>query len=398
MNCFKALHIRYITILVAILSLCSGASGAEGRDSVVVSLLTCAPGPEVYELCGHEALRVRSDGIDAVWNYGTFDFAQPNFVYRFVKGETDYMLASLPFTWFMSEYVESGRTVWEQDLNLTQQEARRLLGMLRTEELPENRTYRYNYVLDNCATRITDRLEEATGKKITVPDSLSYGTFRKSMRYYHRDYPWYQFGIDLALGSGIDRPVTPREEMFAPPEMMKKMAGAKFADGRPVVSASRVLWQGTEDATLGPTPFWRTPLFLSLAFLLLAMAAAIWQIRRGSVLRPLYSVWFFLLGVAGTVIAFLVFVSQHEATSPNVLLFWLNPLQLIPAVAVWRRSWRKVMLWCMAADILLPLGMLAVWPFQAQSANVAVFPLMCSTIVLALSYIIIYLRKSYYNK
>ncbi len=34
-----------------------------------------------------EAIRVRGDGIDSVWNYGTFDFTAPNFLYRFVKGD-----------------------------------------------------------------------------------------------------------------------------------------------------------------------------------------------------------------------------------------------------------------------------------------------------------------------
>ena len=31
--------------------------------------------------------------MDSVWNFGIFDFREPNFVYRFVKGETDYMVA-----------------------------------------------------------------------------------------------------------------------------------------------------------------------------------------------------------------------------------------------------------------------------------------------------------------
>ena len=68
---------------------------------LTVSLITCYPGEEIYELCGHSAIRVRGEGIDSVWNYGIFDFNQPNFVYRFVKGETDYKGASYPFRYFM---------------------------------------------------------------------------------------------------------------------------------------------------------------------------------------------------------------------------------------------------------------------------------------------------------
>ena len=29
------------------------------KDSIIVSLITCSPGSEIYELCGHEAVRVR---------------------------------------------------------------------------------------------------------------------------------------------------------------------------------------------------------------------------------------------------------------------------------------------------------------------------------------------------
>jgi len=60
-------------------------------DSLRVSFITCYPGPEIYELYGHEAIRIRSNTMDSVWNFGIFDFREPNFVYRFVKGETDYM-------------------------------------------------------------------------------------------------------------------------------------------------------------------------------------------------------------------------------------------------------------------------------------------------------------------
>ena len=84
--------------------------------------------------------------MDSVWNFGIFDFREPNFVYRFVKGETDYMVAGYPFEWFMPEYVARGSRVVEQELNLTQAEAMDMLSRLRTLTLPENRRYRYNYV------------------------------------------------------------------------------------------------------------------------------------------------------------------------------------------------------------------------------------------------------------
>ena len=56
--------------------------------------MTCAPGTEIYALFGHTALRYEDTarGEDWVFNYGMFSFNTPRFIYRFVKGETDYEL------------------------------------------------------------------------------------------------------------------------------------------------------------------------------------------------------------------------------------------------------------------------------------------------------------------
>lgn len=391
---------RIILIIFTILSLFPAFGQQQGQDSLIVSLITCWPGSEVYELCGHEAIRVRREGagvvgMDSVWNYGTFDFNQPHFLYRFVKGETDYMLSGYPFAWFMPEYMSANRRVVEQELNLSQQEAARLLGMLRKESRPENCVYRYNYVKDNCATRIIDRIDSTTEQRVVYPDSIHYGTFRREMRAYHKDYPWYQFGIDLCLGSGIDYPLRGREEMFVPLEMMRKSANAHFADGRPLVRATRTLWDGHDDATLGPTPWWATPLAVSTILLVLTLFVVIMQYRHHTVYRWIYSLWFGLLGIVGCLLTFLVFISEHEATSPNILLLWLNPLQFVVAIGVWFRRLHAPSVAMVWVNVIILAVMLIVWPFQTQSANTAFFILMTITLLLALSYAIITHQISY---
>lgn len=387
----KRIAIKYLFTIIVILLLCPLKSwGVEKRDSVVVSLITCWPGSDVYELCGHEALRVRGVAggmpVDTVWNYGVFDFNTPNFIYRFVKGETDYLLAGYPFEWFLPEYQATGRKVVEQDLNLTQDEALRLVGMLREEGKPENRTYRYNYVRDNCATRILDRIDSVAGKKVVYPDKINYGSFRKAMRHYHRDYPWYQFGIDLALGSGIDVPISGREEMFIPVEMAGKAAEARLPDGRPLVSATRVLNQGVLNATLPPTPWYLTPLTFAWIIFAISVFTAFWMWKSSKIAKVVYSVWFGICGLAGCLIAFLVFVSEHEATSPNVLILWLNPLQLILAFTVWSRRARIGSYIIAYYDMVILVSLLLVWSFQHQSANAAIFPLMGATLILAAAF------------
>ena len=383
-----------MTTLV-ILFLAFPTVATQKRDSIVVSLLTAWPGPEVYQLCGHSAIRIRGAEVDSVWNYGVFDFDEPNFVYRFVKGETDYMLVGYPTMWFMPEYLSEGRKVLEQDLNLTQDEAWKLRSLLQTEALPQNRTYRYNYVNDNCATRITDRLAQATDARLIFPDTIAYGTFRREMRAFHRDYPWYQFGIDLALGSGLDRELRANEEMFVPTVMSDRYAGAMLSDGRRLVSDTRQLMPDSGHATLPATPWYLTPNFWSAICFILMAAFSVFMAWKRRILRWLYCLWFAIIGLGGCIIAFLVFASDHEATSPNMLLLWLNPLQLIVVVCVWwpRAHWPvNIMAWY---NIVVLGILLIIWPFQLQSANTAFFPLMGATLALSIVYAILDYKQSY---
>ena len=140
------------------------------QDSVCVSLLTVTPGKMVYELYGHTAIRVREvmPGrlSDWVFNYGTFSFAQPHFVWRFVKGETDYELGVVPYALFYDTYVKEGRGIDELPLNLSPAESRRLVDALSRNLLPENATYRYNFFYDNCTTRAIGMIANAIEGKI----------------------------------------------------------------------------------------------------------------------------------------------------------------------------------------------------------------------------------------
>lgn len=381
----------------------TGAAEAIPKDTViieeapapVISLITCYPGEEIYELCGHSAIRVRGVGIDSVWNYGIFDFNQPNFVYRFVKGETDYRGASYPFEWFMPEYIKTGRRVVEQDINFTPEEARKMHELLRISVLPENATYRYNYIKDNCSTRILNQIDSAGGVEIIYPDSIRYGTFRNEMRAYHEGYPWYQFGIDVALGSGLDDKIDSRQEMFVPVEMKRNVASAKFSDGRPLVKETRILNEGRDNAVLPPTPWGLSPLFWAWIVALCLACVVAWNILSSKLYLPVYGTWFFLLGLSGCLVAFLVFISVHESTSPNVLIFWLNPFQFLFTVSIGLRKLRPLALTMAYYNVVVCGVLLIVSPFIKQSFNPAFYPLIAATLGLAAAYAIISNKSSY---
>ncbi|MDE6099432.1 MAG: DUF4105 domain-containing protein, partial [Paramuribaculum sp.] len=98
-------------------------------STATISLLTVAPGCEIYELEGHTGLRIRTASDDMVANWGLFDFSAPNFVYRFVKGETDYCVGLWPYGYFMAIYCEENRRVTEQVLDLTPAETAHVISL-----------------------------------------------------------------------------------------------------------------------------------------------------------------------------------------------------------------------------------------------------------------------------
>ncbi len=357
---------------------------ADGREDLTVSIVTCDPGPDVYELCGHAALRIRSASMDSVWNYGIFDFTSPNFLYRFCKGETDYMVYGYQFDRFMPAYVMRGSKVTEQVLDLTQEEAAKLRTLLQIESRPENRVYRYNYVRDNCATRPWKRVTQATDRDIQLPDTLFFPTFRSEMSHFHRNYPWYQFGIDLVLGSGLDYPLAKDEDTFAPPVLEEKLSKATIG-GVPLVKETNIIFPGFVDATLPPTPWYLTPMAVGILMLLISIGTMFAYIFKGKLWKWWIFLYFLVAGTAGCVVTFLVFFSEHEATSPNLLIFWLNPLQFIVAIGIWIKKWRIPLNVMAIYNIVATLGLTILMGLQIapQVANHAVWPMLWSVLPLA---------------
>ena len=380
----------FLTAVMAVL----GAAAQTPR----VSLLTAGPGADIYQLEGHSALRVLVPGrFDVAVNWGIFNFKAPNFVYRFVKGETDYMCAAYPVEHFFEEYAAEGRGVTEQVLDLTTEQASRVAALVEENLLPENRVYRYNYVLDNCATRPLAVIEKAVGDTLALlpPENFTYGetglseadyaedtpdTFRREMTRYHRSYPWYQFGIDLALGAGIDRPITPRERGFSPLYLRELLRGATLpADSawgarRPAVHSEWVILEGHPAGVCArPTPWPLTPTAVAIYVFAAAILLSVRDIRRRKTCRWFDSALFGVYGLVGCVLAFLIFASSHEATSPNYLFLWLNPLCLFPAVGTWIKCCQRAVYcyhFCNFAAVLL---LLAGHHFFGQALNHA-FP------------------------
>lgn len=335
---------RFVYILLACLALWPFAaqaqkaapadSTAQPADSVVVSLLTCTPGSLVYELYGHTALRVREVRAgrqsDWVFNYGTFSFKQPHFMWRFALGEPNYELSVVPYGYFYEEYVRSGRGIMEQRLNLTPAEEKRLMDALTLNLQPENAVYRYNIFYDNCTTRAVRAIGQAVEGQVEWGKVEEGKTLRDIVREFSAASPWNQFGQDLVLGAEADRPADVATQMFAPLYAMRfvEQALVKGPDGQerhlaaPFITLLPTV--GTPSEACPLTPLWAFGILLAFTLLL--------TVYEG-VRRKYY--WLFdvvlllLQGLAGCIVAFLFFFSAHPTVGSNWLVALFNPLPLL---------------------------------------------------------------------
>lgn len=391
-----------LNLLLLCLSLAGGAQShylpvPAPDDSVTISLLTCAPGSEVYELEGHSALRMQYGATDLVANWGVFDFDSPNFIYRFCKGETDYSIGICPADLFFRQYARYHRRITEQVLDLTCDQALRVLSFVDTNLLPQNRIYRYNYVLDNCATRPLAIVEQALGDSVTFHCSAtpfgSVPTFRSEMRYFHSHYPWYQFGIDLALGTGIDRAITQRETMFAPVVLERLVASATISTpegNRPLVRATGIAVDGPADGTiLPPTPWYLTPVAVCWLIFAVTLIVTVVGLRRSRLYKGFDTLLFSIAGIMGCIIAFLVFISIHESTSPNWVLAWLNPLALLVPLLIFFRKGRRCLRWYFCLNILLCCSALIVAIGGIQAFNAAFYPIILAGLLRSANFLLL---------
>ena len=300
-----------------------------------ISLLTCAPGDEIYSYFGHSAIRVNDpkSGIDYVFNYGIFSFDSPNFIWRFILGETDYMLAGQRMPSFIDSYIEEHRSVYEQVLKITLSEQQSLFDALMENAKKENRVYRYRHFSDNCSTRVRDQFEKCVNHQLRY-DNLQDKklTYRQLIDQCVPKNSWNGFGIKIALGIPCDHVTTFPEKMFLPDYLMKSMAGAtvlRNRAGAPFVSPATTLYEAkpvNQDFDLTSPVVVVNVLFLIVLFL------TVLEYRKQKRMIWLDFLIFFSLGIAGLVLTFLCFFSVLEATGWNLNLIWALPTHVIFAI------------------------------------------------------------------
>jgi hypothetical protein len=374
------MQIRYFFLIALCLMFFQPKAHAQQLSSeATVSILTCDPGVEVYSMYGHTAIRVSDpvNGLDVVFNYGVFSFEAPNFLYRFAKGQTDYLMDAGKFRSFLPQYEEEKRSVYEQVLNLSPEGKTLLFQALIENYKPENRMYRYNFFMDNCATRVRDMIEHNVGAPVRFSENHRTESYRDLIKEFHHSLPWIDLGIDLLVGKKAEQPVSAYGQMFLPDYLKDQFAKAEITVGgakQSLVLETRTLVEYPNSRLNSDWP-WPAIVF-GLVFLIVAGISLRGFLRKRK--TDWLDYWLFALsGVAGLIIGWFTLYSEHPAMSPNYNLLWAFPPNLAFA-AIWAfRKWRKY-----SRYYFYPAGVLLLLSFLVgQQFNPAVYLIILTLLV-----------------
>lgn len=347
-------------------------------DSARISLMTVAPGDLLYSAFGHSALRVRDpqNRLDRCYNWGTFEFDQPDFYLNFCRGKLLYMLDLEPYRSFEYGNLYERRPMQEQVLNLDPARRQRLFELMQENARPENRYYKYDFFYDNCATRIRDIVKEAFFHQIVFDSSgLKAGTtLRDLLHDYLAEKPWTAFGIDLILGQPADHVARPEEFMFLPDYVHHLFAKAKIDENTPLVSLERTIPEQALPHKVYQPDFFSHPFWVMCLFALIGLLSMA-NPRTEHIFDTLF--WL-VLGLAGLLMLLLWVATDHSATKTNWNICWALPTHLL---YFWRRTrseWTEN--YFVGASILAALTLIF-WKFIPQAMPVAAIPVVVLVVI-----------------
>jgi hypothetical protein len=350
-----------------------------------ISVITCGPTPnELYAAFGHSAIRVYDPDqqIDFAYNYGVFDFDQPNFYLNFARGYLYYKLGVYYYPHFRDYYISHNRYVHEQILDLTAEQKQKVFDYLEWNGKPENQTYRYDYFYNNCATKIRDVLAE------TLKDELKFdGTFIKT-DYTIRDLtdlyltpqPWGDLGIDICLGLPMDKKASPYEYMFLPDYIEYSFDNAMI-ESKPIVKQKVSVYEAIPEGI--PFSFFH-PWIVFGSFLLITVALSNYDWRRKKLSRWFDITAFSVVGWIGVLLLLLWTATDHQAAARNFNLLWAFPLHAIAAIFLLRKkSGSSLAKYFLGTAVLLATTLLF-WPLLPQQLNVFLIPIVMALMIRAL--------------
>ena len=345
-----------------------------------VSIYTLGPGDALFERFGHNALRIKDPvlQLDIVYNYGTFDFNDPNFYTDFAKGKLLYWLSILPFDRFIQFYRQQKRWAKEQVLDLTQQEKQQFFDFLQNNARRENASYLYDPYYDNCSTKLRDITRIILKEKVEFPTNLADQelSLREVM---NRELPWNTWGslgINIALGSKLDHKMTADEYSYLPDYLYLTFKDAKKIENgvsKPLVKEEKTVLRFEERPVKGS---WSDPLYV---FILLSTMVGLFtyrDLKRSKRTKTLDFLLFLITGLIGCSIIFLWFFTDHRTTPNNLNMLWAFAPNVIIAFLSIKKNLPKWFSNYNRVCLVLLLIMIVLWVLKVQLFALSLTPIL----------------------
>ena len=285
-------------------------------DKATISLLTCGTGEELYATFGHTAIRVYDPlrGIDSVYNFGTFDFNTPNFYLKFVKGNLQYYVSVASYRDFVYEYQYYQRTVYEQELNLSQSQKQGIANELNAILSSDRRFYTYKFIDRNCTTMVADIIAANIDGDISMETSDKGMTNREILYNYLDGHFYEKLGINLLFGYKTDKTA---DKLFLPNELMEGV-GNTVINNKPLAKPVKTVYKGIDEKH--PFSFWNSFYSYALGVLLLLFLTKYKTVRITYLL---------LSGLIGVLFCAIGLFSHHSELTQNYNALLINPIFFI---------------------------------------------------------------------
>ena len=342
------------------------------KAALQISILTCAPGEDVYTAWGHTAIRIIDSAkqTDVVYNFGTFDFNTPNFLVEFVKGNLNYFLSADDFQNFIAEYQYYGRSIKEQVLILSDTEKIKWQNALQKNLEGNNRYYLYNFITDNCTTRVKDGFYQFATTQVPPSNIKSFRTHVVEAPY-QQGIPWIGLGIDLLLGAVSDQAPTAMQAGFLPDLFFDQLAA------QPGHIATTQNYDFTRTTGSKPTD----PIYFIVGLILVYLFVGKWNARWAVMAAKFLDViLLFIFGLGGLLLVYMSLFSLHTACHNNYNIAWIHPLYWIALVCyfmkpIWAGYLGRIF-------FIASIGLIVVSYWVPQSFSISVYLLMGLSLVL----------------
>ena len=221
-----------------------------------------------------------------------------------------------------------------------------------------------------------------------MPNDYETKTFRELIHEHVGLNTWGSFGIDIALGSIIDREATPEEQMFLPKYIHAFFGEAKLSDSKKLVKSESVLFQNE-------TEKFDSNVVLSPIVIMGILGLIIGFITYRDSKNNTRSKWldiviFTITGLIGVLVLLLWFATDHTATAYNYNLLWAMPLNLLVIGQLFRKDIKNWFKGYLKFLILMFCLMTLHWVVGVQVFAIGLIPLL-----IALAFRYIYLLKYY---